>query len=291
VRKPLSLVSLAVFLILVGCASQQDLKRVHAELDQKIAAVDQKAARLEQEDLKRQEALAVLTREVGQNRDDIAAVRKVQASQGADMTELRDQVQQLRGTVEGLQKDVAVLSGRAGRKDEEVKDLRERLDAAAFKVNFVENFLGIGKKEDRSENGDRSGKSVRESLKGKTDKDSLYALAYETFKEGRYEKAREEFQNFLKAYPATEYSDNAQFWIGECYYLERKYEKAILEYEKVVKGYPEGDRAPHALLKQGLCFQSLGDQSSARLILQQVIRAYPNTSSARIARAKLMEIK
>jgi TolA-binding protein len=36
-------------------------------------------------------------------------------------------------------------------------------------------------------------------------------LAYETLKEGKYEKARGEFQNFLKQYPGSEYSDNAQF--------------------------------------------------------------------------------
>ena len=46
-----------------------------------------------------------------------------------------------------------------------------------------------------------------------------------------------------------------------------------------------------ALLKQGLSFLNLGDKSSARLILQQIIKDYPNTNQARIARAKLVEIK
>jgi len=35
----------------------------------------------------------------------------------------------------------------------------------------------------------------------------------------------------------------------------------------------------------------LGDKASARLIFQQVIKSYPNTSQARTARAKLLEIK
>jgi len=282
---------LAAFLLTAGCASQSDLKRVHDELGQRIAVVDERATRLEKEGQTLQQGASVVARDVEKNKDAITAIRKVQASLGADITELSDQVQQLRGSVEKLQRDVTTLSGRAGRKDEEVKEIRERLDQVAFKVNFVENFLGIGRKEDRADGQEKSGRSVRESLKGKTDKESVYALAYETFKQGHYEKAREEFQNFLKLFPNTEYSDNAQFWIGECYYLERKYEKAILEYDKVVKGFPEGDRARHALLKQALSFQKLGDKSSARLLLQQVIREYPNTSQARIAREKLLEIK
>jgi TolA-binding protein len=35
----------------------------------------------------------------------------------------------------------------------------------------------------------------------------------------------------------------------------------------------------------------LGDKESARLLLQQVMKDYPNTNEARIARAKLQEIK
>ncbi len=126
---------------------------------------------------------------------------------------------------------------------------------------------------------------------GKTDKESLYAAAYELFKEAKYEKSREAFENFLKQYPDTEFSDNAQFWIGECYYFEKKYEKAIVEYEKVTKNFPEGNKVPYALLKQGLSFLKLGDKASGKLLLQQVTKDYPNTSQARIARAKLLEIK
>jgi len=59
----------------------------------------------------------------------------------------------------------------------------------------------------------------------------------------------------------------------------------------VVKNYPNGNKVPYALLKQGLSFLNLGDKSSARLILQQIIKDYPNTNQARIARAKLVEIK
>ena len=44
-------------------------------------------------------------------------------------------------------------------------------------------------------------------------------------------------------------------------------------------------------MKQGLSFLELGDKASARLILQNVIKDYPNTSQARVARSKLLEIK
>ena len=265
-----------------GCATKatkDDLKRARGEFDRKITVVDEKFTAIEQK-------ILTLEKDIGRNTEAITTLRKGQAGVGADITELRDHIQQLKGSVEGLRKEILVVVQRD-------KDLREKLDSVSFKINFLEGFLGISKKSELGEvveGGDKQSASPKDARK-KTDKESVYAAAYETFKEGKYERARMEFQNFLNQFSGTEYSDNAQFWIGECYYLEKKYERAILEYEKVVKNYPQGDKVPYALLKQGFSFLELGDKSSARVVLQQVIKDYPNTNQARIARAKLMEIK
>jgi tol-pal system protein YbgF len=257
------LLSLACLICTVGCATTKDLQRVHGDIDRQVLA-------LKEED-------AGIRKDIAKLRETQASLQKSQAEMRADITEVRDGIQSVRGMTEGLRKDMAAI--------------RERLDNVTLKINYIENFLEIGKRENHSE-GDKAGKAApKNAIKGKTDKESAYALAYETFKEGKYEKARGEFQNFLKQYPDSEYSDNAQFWIGESFYFENKYEKAILEYEKVVKNYRKGGKVPYALLKQGLSFLNLGDKASARLILQQIIKEYPNTNQARIARAKLVEIK
>ena len=80
-------------------------------------------------------------------------------------------------------------------------------------------------------------------------------------------------------------------WIGETWYVEEKFERAIVEYEKVVKDYPSGDKVPYALLKQGMAFQKLGDKASARIVYQQIVKKYPQTNQARVAKAKLSELK
>jgi tol-pal system protein YbgF len=260
-------VLLCLVSVLVGCASTQDLRRVQGDLDRKIQTLRDENVNLRKDAEKINEAIATL--------------RKSQADMGADITEVRDEIQKLKGITEGLRKD---LGG--------VKELREKLENVSFKINFIENFLGIGKKENGSEAVDRTNRTVAKTVPtGKMDKETTYAAAYETFKEGKYGKAITDFQSFLNQYPNSEYSDNAQFWIGESYYFEKKYEKAILEYEKVIKNYPQGNKAPYALLKQGLSFLALGDKSSAGLILQQVIKDYPDTNQARIARAKLVEMQ
>jgi len=262
-------------LFIAGCASTQDLRALRSELNQKMdEKMDAKMAVVDAE-------LTTLKKNVTA----LEAMRTGQASAAADITDLRENLQQLRGQVETLKKDFTANS----KKDE------QRFESILLKITFIENFLEIGNKNNSSDASDKIGKSTGGSVTKdpakKQDKEKVYSAAYQIFKEGNYDKARTEFQNFLATYPDSEYSDNAQFWVGECYFFEQKYETAILEYEKVTKNYPNGNKVPFALLKQGISFLKLGDKTSAKLLLQQVIKNYPNTSQARIARSNLQEIK
>ena len=276
-RNSLYLIFLVLLVSLTGCATTGDLKALRSELnrsmEEKITAVDAD--------------VAVVRNEMGKSKEALAQTRKGTANTAADITDLRDNVQQLRGQVETLKKDLA----RTAKREEEYK---EKFDNILLKINFIENFLEIGKKDNLSESVDKgksAGNAAAKDPAKKQDKETMYSAAYQTFKESNFDKARTEFQNFLAVYPDSEYSDNAQFWIGECYFFEKNYEKAILEYEKVTKNYPGGNKVPYALLKQGFSFLKLNDKTSARLLLQQVIKDYPNTNQARMARSKLQEIK
>jgi tol-pal system protein YbgF len=274
VKKLRKLIYLLLFLAILsvaGCASTGDLRSLRSEMNQRM-----------------EERISALDADLSTLKKNAAALesmRSGQANTAADISEIRENLQQLRGQVEALRKDFTANS----KKDD------QRFENILLKINFIENFLEIGNKHSMNETPDKnnklaSGSAVKDPAK-KLDKEKAYSDAYQTFKEGNYDKARAEFQNFLSTYPDSEYSDNAQFWVGECYFFEKKYESAILEYEKVTKNYPNGNKVPYALLKQGLSFLKLGDKTSAKLLLQEVIKNYPNTSQARIARSSLQEIK
>ena len=260
----------AIFSV-AGCASTQELRALRSELNQKM---EEKLAAIDAD-------LSTLKKSTAT----LESIRSGQANASADITDLRETLQQLRGQVETLKKDFTANT----KKDD------QRFDNILLKINFIENFLEIGNKHSLNENAEKNGKATGSAAAKdpakKQDKEKAYSDAYQFFKDGNYDKARSEFQNFLSVYPDSEYSDNAQFWVGECYFFEKKYEAAILEYEKVTKNYPNGNKVPYALLKQGLSFLKLGDKTSAKLLLQEVIKDYPNTNQARIARSSLQEIK
>jgi tol-pal system protein YbgF len=137
-----------------------------------------------------------------------------------------------------------------------------------------------------------SNREVLSELKGVSPgMGDFYRDAYETFHKGDLEGARRKFEAFLKQYPNTELSGNAQFWIGETYYLKKDYEKAILEYEKAIAKYPEGDKIPAAIFKQALAFLELGDKTNAKNLLKRVIEKYPLSDQAALAKKKLETLK
>jgi TolA-binding protein len=88
-----------------------------------------------------------------------------------------------------------------------------------------------------------------------------------------------------------ELSDNAQYWIGECYYGLGDLDKAVLEYLKVRDLYPDGDKVAAATLKTGYAFLRKGDSATARRYFETVLREFPNSDEATLARDKLDSIR
>jgi tol-pal system protein YbgF len=164
--------------------------------------------------------------------------------------------------------------------EQKIKEMEERLKGLEGKIKQVESEKSSVTKEVLSEP-----RGVSAAM------GDLYKNAYETFQKGNLEGARKKFEAFLKQYPNTELSGNAQFWIGEIYYQKKDFEKAILEYEKAITKYPESGKIPAALLKQAIAFLELGDKTNARNLLRKVIERYPRSDQAEMAKKKLETMK
>ena len=106
-----------------------------------------------------------------------------------------------------------------------------------------------------------------------------------------YLNGLENFKRFLSLYPAHELADNAQYWIGEIYYVKGDWERAVLEFNKVVKDYPKGDKVAASLLKQGFSFEQLGAVKEAKVILKKVVDKYPKSEEAEHAKKRLKKLK
>ncbi len=116
---------------------------------------------------------------------------------------------------------------------------------------------------------------------------AAYDRAFQSLKDLRYADAAEKFQSFLDRYPNSEYSDNAQYWLGESYYVTRNYDIALKAFQELMDRYPDSPKVPDALLKMGYTHYELKQWDSARAALTQVQDSYPNTTLARLAESRL----
>ena len=123
-----------------------------------------------------------------------------------------------------------------------------------------------------------------------SDPKSLYETAYDDYLQGNYDLSILGFRQYLENYRDTDLSDNATYWIGECFYRQGKFQKAIDQFEQVLSRYEDSDRAPSSLLKKGYAHLELGQRAPGIVQLQRVICEHEGTDEAHLASQRLSEM-
>lgn len=108
----------------------------------------------------------------------------------------------------------------------------------------------------------------------------LYDRGYTLYHQGRYLDAESTFQRFLQAWPRTDLSDNALYWIGESRFGRGDYAGAMSAFRECAERYPEGNKVPDALLKVGQSLERLGDAGGARSTYDELLRRFPDSAAA-----------
>jgi tol-pal system protein YbgF len=118
-----------------------------------------------------------------------------------------------------------------------------------------------------------------------------YQAAFELLKSGQYEKATTAFQQFLVTFPNSALADNAQYWLGESYYVTRRYDDALKSFRTVVDKYPQSRKLPDAWLKIGYTQYEMKAWKPAREALTRVQREFPDSTAAPEAAKRLERMK
>jgi tol-pal system protein YbgF len=120
--------------------------------------------------------------------------------------------------------------------------------------------------------------------------DTLYSNGLRDITSGKYDLARQEFQDYVKYYGETDLASNAQFYLGEIAYSQKNYDQAVSEYDKVLTKYPKSFKTTPAHLKKGMALIELGQKTAGVRELRDLVKRYPGTDEERRARAKLKEL-
>lgn len=103
-----------------------------------------------------------------------------------------------------------------------------------------------------------------------------YNYAYRLLVQSDYANAEAAFREFIGAHPQDGLAGNAQYWLGETYYVRQQYEPASHAFLQGYQQYPKSAKAPDSLLKLGMSLAALKKTPEACAALGQLAKEFPN---------------
>ncbi len=85
---------------------------------------------------------------------------------------------------------------------------------------------------------------------------------------------------FVAAHPTHKLAGNAQYWLGETFYVRKDYQNAVVSFADGLKKYPNSDKGPDNLLKLGMALGQLNQKPNACGALGELDKRYPNAATA-----------
>jgi tol-pal system protein YbgF len=119
---------------------------------------------------------------------------------------------------------------------------------------------------------------------------AVYNQSFDALKAGSYSVAITGFKDFLTSYPQSPLAENAQYWLGEAYYVDKQYEPAAGAFRTVLKKWPDSNKAPDAMLKLGYTQYAQKQYPAARATLTEVTNKFPGTDQAKAAAQRLARL-
>jgi tol-pal system protein YbgF len=92
---------------------------------------------------------------------------------------------------------------------------------------------------------------------------TLYNQGYGDLLRRDYPSAETAFRRLLEAYPSDKLAGDAQYWLGETYYVRGQYKNAADAFLKGYKSYGSNPKAPDSLLKLAMSLAALGQKEAA----------------------------
>ena len=97
-----------------------------------------------------------------------------------------------------------------------------------------------------------------------------FERAFALVRNKQYKASIIAFQSFLKNYPATSYSANARYWMGQVYLVENSLDNAAEQFTLLTSEFPNSTKAANAMLKLGDIYVKQKKWTSAKAYYNRV---------------------
>jgi tol-pal system protein YbgF len=112
-----------------------------------------------------------------------------------------------------------------------------------------------------------------------------YQYAWGLLRAQDYPGAEAALRSFIAKHPKHTLAGNAQYWLGETYYVRKDYRQAAVAFAEGYQTYPNSAKAPDNLLKLGLALAQIGEKADACEAFAQLGRQFPTAPQSLKERA------
>lgn len=102
-----------------------------------------------------------------------------------------------------------------------------------------------------------------------------YNYAFGLLRQANYPAAEQALRAFIQRHPNDPLAGNAQYWLGETYYVRKDYNNAAAVFAEGYQKYPKGGKAADNLLKLGMSLGNLGQKADACRAYGRLDRDFP----------------
>lgn len=125
--------------------------------------------------------------------------------------------------------------------------------------------------------------------KQRTPAEILYNTGLKLFDQKKWDEAISTFQDVIAFDSKNPLADNAQWWIGECYYQKQDYQKALTAFQQVFN-LGDQNKAAYAQLRMGYCYWHLNQKENAKSEFEKVLNQYPDAQEEVAKAQKILKI-
>ncbi len=108
----------------------------------------------------------------------------------------------------------------------------------------------------------------------------IYQQGLEALKASDFAAAEEKFNTVLKKFPDDKLAANAQYWLGETYYVRKDFSRAAVAFGKGYQDYKNSSKRADSLLKLGMSMQALGQKDDACAAFQGLTAEFPKADKS-----------
>lgn len=102
-----------------------------------------------------------------------------------------------------------------------------------------------------------------------------YNYAFGLLRDSDFKGAEAAFRSFLQKHPGDPLAGNAQYWLGETYFVRGEYPAAATAFAEGYQKYPQGPKAADNLLKLGMSLGNSGRKNDACFSFARLERDFP----------------